>query len=158
MAAEQFIRIVVPGSIIETTDQFLSLSTREQVEVVVYWSGRREANGLYVRKAWFPRQTCSPYSFTVDAEALFELNIGLYRLGHELIGQVHTHPSEAFHSEADDENAVSLRSGTISIVVPEFGLFSVSDIGHAHYYERRQDVWVKLSPSALADRVEFLSE
>ena len=149
--------LIVPKSIVETTDRYLSVSREEGVEVVVYWSGRQEANGLVVRKVWFPAQSSSPYSFAVGSKALFELNIGMYRLGHELVGQVHTHPSDAFHSEADDENAVCLQSGAISAVVPGFGQYSVSDVHHTLIFERRGRHWVELSPPEVAARVRFLS-
>lgn len=157
MPTHRFPPVLLPRSIVETTDKYLSISREEGVEVVVYWSGKKEASGLVVRKVWFPAQTSSPRSFAVGQDALFELNFGLYRLGHELVGQVHTHPSIAFHSETDDENAVSLQSGAISAVVPSFGLYSVSDLDHTLFFERRSHSWVELSSANLAARVKFIN-
>lgn len=157
MPTHRFPPLLVPKSVIETTDRYLSVSREEEVEVVVYWSGRKEEYGLVVLKVWFPAQTSGPYSFVVGSEALFELNVGLYKLGHVLLGQVHTHPSAAFHSEADDEHAVSMQSGAISAVVPAFGMHSVADVEHTVFFERRGDIWAELSPADVASRVRFLS-
>jgi hypothetical protein len=38
-----------------------------------------------------------------------------------LIAQVHSHPNEAYHSEADDEYAIVTAEGGLSFVVPNFG-------------------------------------
>jgi len=38
-----------------------------------------------------------------------------------LIAQVHSHPTEAYHSEADDRFAIVTAEGGLSLVVPNFG-------------------------------------
>ena len=38
------------------------------------------------------------------------------------VARIHSHPAEAFHSAADDENPVLTHEGALSIVAPFFGL------------------------------------
>lgn len=96
-------------------------------EVLVLWLG--EVNELEgkarVVNVFVPKQ--KPISsedgigYFVDSQALFHLNRTLSESGLRLIAQVHSHPHEAYHSEADDRYAIITEDGGLSIVVPEFG-------------------------------------
>lgn len=96
-------------------------------EVLVLWLGEINAADGYAKviQAYVPKQ--NPISsedgvgYFVDSEALFKLNRGLSETGLRLIAQVHSHPHEAYHSEADDRYAIVTENGGLSIVVPEFG-------------------------------------
>ena len=45
----------------------------------------------------------------------------LHRSGLLLLAQVHSHPGEAYHSEADDRYAIVTAEGGYSLVAPDFG-------------------------------------
>lgn len=51
----------------------------------------------------------------------------------QVVGQVHTHPRQAFHSEGDDEGAHIAYYGYISIVLPHYGEGLLSFNGAAFF-------------------------
>src|SRR5439155_4903701 len=77
--------------------------------------------------------------YFVSGETLFELNRHLSESGLRLIAQVHSHPQEAFHSEADDRYAIVTTEGGLSLVVPNFGHASADPVSWAVYRLHGQD-------------------
>lgn len=59
--------------------------------------------------------------YFLEAETLFDLNVYLSNKQLRLIAQVHSHPTEAYHSAADDRYAIATAVGSFSVVVPDFG-------------------------------------
>jgi len=57
---------------------------------------------------------------TIEGEDLFALNRACFEHEELLAGQIHAHPSDAYHSGADDELALVQLPGGLSIVVPDF--------------------------------------
>jgi len=94
-------------------------------EGLVLWTGRILQSEAYVSDIYVPDQhpikSESGLGYFVDAEGLFKLNQELSNSGYRLIAQVHSHPSEAYHSEADDRYAIVTVNGGLSFVVPDFG-------------------------------------
>ena len=96
-------------------------------ELLVLWLGETESQGgiANVRTAFIPKQKPiageEGVGYFITGETLFHLNRGLAETGLRLIAQVHSHPTEAFHSEADDRYAIVTANGGFSLVVPNFG-------------------------------------
>lgn len=96
-------------------------------EVLVLWVGDIEPNTgkAHVVQAFVPKQKAisneDGVGYFVNSETLFELNRDLSETGLRLIAQVHSHPREAYHSEADDRYAIVTAEGGLSLVVPNFG-------------------------------------
>jgi hypothetical protein len=96
-------------------------------ELLVLWLGEIDASGSVgkVVQAFVPKQ--NPISsedgvgYFVDGQTLFKLNRDLSQTGLRLIAQVHSHPTEAYHSHADDRYAIVTVEGGLSLVVPDFG-------------------------------------
>lgn len=97
---------------------------------MVWRPGRRH---LPVRTVTAPEQrairTGGGVCVVLEGAALHRLNVWLHKNGERLIAQVHSHPTEAFHSSMDDDYAVVTAAGSLSLVVPDFASrpFSVSD-------------------------------
>lgn len=76
------------------------------------------------RRVLVPEQTCysSPAGLLVKikGEAIFELNRRCYEREEILAGQIHAHPTNAYHSSADDQLSLIRLPGGLSIVVPYF--------------------------------------
>lgn len=87
-------------------------------------------DALEFQRAIAPSQICHRTAegllVTIDGEALFELNRACHRAGEIIAGQVHGHPTDAYHSGADDLLAMTRLPGALSIVVPDFGRGSPS--------------------------------
>lgn len=62
----------------------------------------------------------------------------------QIVGQVHTHPQEAFHSAGDEEGANIRYNGFISIVIPDYGDHLPARTGWAVYRFRESGGWQPL--------------
>jgi proteasome lid subunit RPN8/RPN11 len=67
-----------------------------------------------------PQQEAEEDYFRIPPDSMIEFTNHLRRRRLVLLAQVHSHPREAFHSNADDRWAVVRHEGALSIVVPEF--------------------------------------
>jgi hypothetical protein len=101
------------------------------------------------RRAYVPEQTC--YSgpdgllVKIDGDAIFELNRSCFERDEILAGQIHAHPTNAYHSPADDQLALIKLPGGLSIVVPHFASgrlrprgWSVNQLGEDGVWRRRR--------------------
>ena len=128
-------------------------------ELLILWLGEiDEATGIgHVREAFVPDQepitSEDGVGYFVRGNTLFELNKALSVSGLRLIAQVHSHPREAFHSEADDRYAIVTAEGGLSLVVPNFGASGDSPTDWA-IYRLTSRAWIQLP----ADEVELLFE
>ena len=68
-----------------------------------------------------PKQVAGSAHFSIPLEERLRIIEEINEVGEFILVQVHTHPREAFHSEADDRRAVTKHLHAISIVVPHFG-------------------------------------
>jgi hypothetical protein len=118
-------------------------------EVLVLWLGHIDSGtgSADVVEAFVPAQ--KPISsengvgYFVSGETLFQINRALSETGLRLIAQVHSHPQEAYHSEADDRYAIVTFNGGLSLVVPNFGHAPPDPTSWAIYRLHDQD-WLEL--------------
>jgi hypothetical protein len=79
---------------------------------------------IVLRRALIPEQTChhTPEGLlvTIEGDAIFALSRRCHELGEMLVGQIHAHPTDAYHSGADDQLALVRLPGSLSIVVADF--------------------------------------
>jgi proteasome lid subunit RPN8/RPN11 len=68
--------------------------------------------------------------------------------GLQVVGQIHTHPGQAYHSDGDIDGARIAYNGFISIVVPDYGRHLPSLVGAAAYFYRSK-AFLKLQVSAI---------
>jgi hypothetical protein len=123
---------------------------------MVLWAGQVEGSVCRVVQALFPRQTTwktnAGLCVEVDGNELFNVNRALYSARQVLVAQVHTHPTEAFHSQTDDRYCIATTAGALSIVVPSFGRFGLFGPG-VKAYRLHAGAWRLLS-APLASIVE----
>ena len=132
-------------------------------EVLVLWLGETDPiNGhAVVDQAYVPRQ--KPISsedgvgYFVAGETLFQLNRDLSETGLRLIAQVHSHPCEAYHSEADDRYAIVTAQGGLSLVVPNFGHAPADPNSWAVYRLNGQD-WLEVDNKEVASLFEVIND
>lgn len=118
---------VVPLELVDQTLEPLQEAGRRGYEAFVLWGGRLTGDDrrFEFASAYFPEQTTSRGEdgllITVDGEALFRVNRAFYDRGLTLAGQIHSHPTDAYHSDTDDSYPLVTLIGGLSGVVPDFG-------------------------------------
>jgi hypothetical protein len=155
---EAITRFVVPASVVRQTDSQLRAAGRTRSECFVLWSGMRERNTFRIRTSHVPRQTAYRFSdglcVRVEGDELHRLNVWLFEHGQQLAVQVHSHPTEAYHSETDDTYPIVTVRGGFSLVVPNFGRTGLHGSGVA-YYRLGISGWDELSLDEAKRIIEF---
>lgn len=88
------------------------------------WVGTQTGPEFRVSRTLIPKQrhirNDDGVCVVIDADELHRLNVLLYKEGLTLLGQIHSHPGRAYHSETDDRYAIATTVGCLSLVVPDF--------------------------------------
>jgi hypothetical protein len=151
-------RFIVPPDIASETDVRLRAAGQQGVECFVLWSGVRAGDTFVVRTLHVPEQTAyklrSGLCVRVEADALHRLNVWLYEHGEQLAVQVHTHPTDAFHSDTDDAYPMVTARGGLSIVVPDFAERGVRGPGVASFRLGPQG-WDELDTAVVNRLISF---
>lgn len=147
--------LVVSQQIIEQTYNHFRAYGERGLEGFVLWNGTIGADELAsVKEAYIPLQhsinTAYGLSVTIPGEALHKLNVHLHSSSLKLLAQVHSHPSEAYHSTVDDFYPVTTQVGSFSIVVPHFGRVPFSSENCAIYRLTATNQWVQLTKDQIA--------
>jgi hypothetical protein len=146
----------IPQRVLEQTREFLRERGERGVEGVVLWLGEivDDETGS-VLAAYIPEQIAHRSELGVAVEVTQE---GLTRLigglpeGVFVLIRVHSHPSDAFHSDLDDDNMLISHANAISIVVPDFARDPIV-VEHCSVNELRHDAgWVELDPAEVRAR------
>jgi hypothetical protein len=124
---------IVEHAVLAETIGFLRHVGFKGCEGFVLWSGRTDAPGAFrVKRAIVPDQramvTDQGLLVVVDGDALFRVNKFAYEQGETLCGQVHSHPTDAYHSSTDDDYPLVTLQGSLSVVIPDFAAHAPGDI------------------------------
>jgi len=140
--------VTVDRGVIDSTMQALRDFGARSSEGLVLWLGYIETGRARVIKALVPHQKSlsseNGIGYFVTGETLFNLNRALAETGLRLIAQVHSHPEEAYHSDADDRYAIVTANGGFSLVVPNFGQAPPNPASWAVYRLSEGD-WTELA-------------
>jgi proteasome lid subunit RPN8/RPN11 len=151
-----------PRAVIDATQGHLRASGRRGLEGMALWAGHIEGDQFLVREAIIPLQqghrTEHGLAVSVPGEELHRINMYLHRQGLRLVAQIHSHPTEAYHSDTDDRFAIATALGCLSIVIPDFAVrpFSLDDcaayrLSKRPWWHGSKSVWWRqLSPVELA--------
>lgn len=152
--------IHVPRDVIEAVHQHLRDAGSMLCEGVAFWAGTVVETVFEVQAALVPAQigsrTEGGVAVTVTGDELFRMNVWLHKNRMTVVAQLHSHPSEAYHSETDDDFSIMTQSGGLSIVVPDFarGPFSLKTA--AVYRLDHRGRWGELDPSEAARLIKIL--
>jgi len=89
-------------------------------EKVILWLGKRGTSEYVVDDIFTPIQITDEDFFRIPEEGMNQLMSHLRNVRKMIVAQIHTHPREAFHSNADDRWAIVRHAGAYSLVLPEF--------------------------------------
>lgn len=146
-------RFVIPRSVLGTTIGFLREAGRKGNEAFVLWSGLAAGSSdFHFTRAILPIQNPQATRYglmvTVEGDELFRINKEAYERGETLGAQVHSHPTEAFHSDTDDRFPLVTLVGALSLVIPNFAGRAPSDIDEWAWYRLSDDVrWIPVDDS-----------
>jgi hypothetical protein len=146
-------RIGVPATLLDTTIAGLSLG--RDCEMLCYWIGAAlppDAQGrtrAHVISVAFPRIISGYDYFRVADGQVAQITERCARSSLWVIAQVHTHPTDEPHSEADECGPVSHRAGFVSVVLPFFAQFStVRDPHWRTHVLGQHGAWSEVDPDS----------
>lgn len=132
-------RFVIAPSLLDETIDVLADAGRHGHEAFVLWGGvLPDPSTVTFTSVIVPEQT--PHRtpdgllVTVDGPALFAAGREAYARGEMLAGQVHSHPTDAYHSDVDDHYPLVTQLGSLSVVLPDFAVGGRRDIARWAWY------------------------
>lgn len=148
----------IPIALIQQTIAFLRSVGEDGLEGFALWSGRRlEAEQFLFSSCIIPEQnamvTSSGLLVTVEGLTLFNVNKLVHERGETLAAQVHSHPTEAYHSDTDDTYPLVTILGGLSIVIPDFARNAPEDLDRWAWY--RLSKRAKWEPASKSTTVEI---
>lgn len=143
-------RVLVPRELLLAAHSHLAAVGRKEMECVVLWTGVLDGKIFRVLEILAPAQTAlrseAGVCVRVEGAELHRLNVRLYEKQHRLFGQVHTHPTTAYHSETDDAFPMVTTVGGISLVVPDYAAAPFNLDDYACYRLSAAATWEELTP------------
>jgi len=150
----------VPRSLALDAHAHLQRVGMQGLEGFALWAGVREADTFDVRATLIPKQVGLRLEHgvcvTVGAEELHRLNVWLYEHQMTLVAQLHSHPTDAYHSDTDDVYPIATTIGSLSIVVPDFARQPFSLARCAVYRLMLRSGWTRLSTAEASQLVSIV--
>jgi len=112
--------ILIPRLGISQTIKVLQRSGQRRHEGIVFWLGRRAADRIEIVEVYEPAHEAKADFFHIPPHSMQDVQAELRSKRLMIAAQVHSHPMEAFHSQADDTWAVIRHVDAVSIVLPYF--------------------------------------
>lgn len=128
---------ILPASLPEMTVQVLRAEGTFRVESLVFWAGYVNGSTAVVTQIFVPKGDGvfqHRLQHRIDEKIIAAIGELLDPPRLVLLGQVHTHEHDAFHSPADDKFSLDT-PGFLSVVLPEFGRGESSDWQRWAFYE-----------------------
>jgi proteasome lid subunit RPN8/RPN11 len=143
-------RLVISQTCIDALAACLAPEIRSGHEGIVYLLGQTDGTTTVVLAAIRPEARVTRGSFMVGAPAMAKVVRAAVDLGLQVVGQVHTHPGDAYHSGGDDDGARIAFTGYASIVLPDYGRHLPSLKKAATFFYRAGNGFVALDDSCVA--------
>lgn len=152
--------IFFPKELVEDVYQKIQETGADGYERLALCAGMKMGKAFKITHVLYPRQylqkTALGVSFYVDGDELERIGDWLFENQLSLIAQIHSHPDEAYHSEADDNYAIITKAGGLSIVVPHFGN-SESYFEKSAFYRLYPDTgWIELSKEQILNLLQLI--
>lgn len=144
----QINKVILPREIIEEIFDFLRTVGDDGYEAVGLFTGRSNNSKFNIMQVYIPKQytykTDQGLMYKVDGDELNILYDWLFDHQQSLFAQIHTHPTHAYHSEADDRNCIVTKTGGLSIVIPNFARDAINIDNWAVYRLVKGKGWKEL--------------
>ena len=142
----------IPSEVMKVTERFLQERGRRGSEGLVLWAGREVSHRrLAITRYLIPQQEASALHFDVPEEEMKRILSELTKAGERLLVQIHSHPRDAFMSEADIRSPVVSHRGALSIVVPNYRSLQFRTLADAKVFiYRAYGDWPELDSTDLS--------
>ncbi|MGH3147146.1 MAG: Mov34/MPN/PAD-1 family protein [Rubrobacter sp.] len=126
-------KIRVPRKLALEAHLHLRQAGEHDMEGFALWAGVHRDEEFLVTQTAIPAQEGlvleDGVCVAVGGEELHRINVWLFEEELALIAQLHSHPTEAYHSVTDDAFPIATTVGALSLVVPFFAReeFSLAD-------------------------------
>jgi len=143
-------RVVVPAACADAVQAHLRAVGRDGYEGLALWAGVQNGDLFRVSRTIIPEQqhvrNSDGVCVIIGAAELHRLNVTLYKEKLALLGQIHSHPGRAYHSDTDDRYAIATTVGCLSLVVPDFARAPFAISRCASYRLDGRGRWMELRP------------
>jgi len=141
-------RVAITASCRDALQISLAPEITQRHEGIIYLLGQTDGYTSLIVTAFRPRATTTRGSFHVEETAMRPVVEAATAAGLQVVGQLHTHPREAYHSAGDETGALIRFNGFVSIVLPHYGTQLPSLDGAAVYMFSTSDHrFVQLGPT-----------
>ncbi|MBK79593.1 MAG: hypothetical protein CMQ43_01565 [Gammaproteobacteria bacterium] len=140
-------QLLFTDSCVAALQECLLPEIQKRHEGIAYLAGRTDGGVTIAIAAMRPKAQTTPGSFNVTAAAMAPIVRAAASRGLQVVGQVHTHPREAFHSGGDEEGARIAYTGYVSLVLPDYGGHLPGFDGAAVYLFRAGLGFVQVEPA-----------
>lgn len=149
----RIVRFAFQAACLEEVEAFLRKQGKNEREGLVLVSGSlAKDSAIVVDRVHVPEQDASAFHVQVMPNAMLRIHHELLGQERLLVGQIHTHPGEAFHSKVDREDTTLTQPGTFSIVVPDFAARGLKGWPECAVYRRLAEGWSRpLDADAMQD-------
>lgn len=134
--------------VLDQTHDVLRKYGQHGYEGLVLWVGSVRGTVARVEQVVVPEQNPirneSGVGYFVEAPVLFKLSKHLESSKLRLLAQVHSHPTDAYHSDTDDRYAIVTENGGFSLVVPDFAVRPMK-LDECAIYRLRGGRWDELT-------------
>lgn len=117
-------QLLIPRHVIQDTVAFLRQAGQLGDEGKVFWLGTVEDEvSAHITSAYIPEQIAHRSILGVAIEVPQRAHLALLsalKPGEFLLAKVHSHPGDAYLSDADEANPTFRHEGAFSIIVPDF--------------------------------------
>ncbi len=113
--------LILTESCVAALRDCLGPEIRNGHEGITYLAGRTDGTTTLAIAAMRPEAETTRGSFNVTAPAIAQIVRAAASRGLQVVGQVHTHPRQAYHSDGDEEGARIAYTGYVSLVLPDYG-------------------------------------
>jgi proteasome lid subunit RPN8/RPN11 len=114
-------RLILTQGCVIALRSCLEPEIRKGHEGISYLAGRSDGTTSLAVACMRPEAITTPGSFNVTAPSMARIVRTAVCQGLQVVGQVHTHPRLAYHSDGDEEGARIAYTGYVSIVLPDYG-------------------------------------
>lgn len=144
-------RFLFTRACLAEVEDFLRAKGSEDEEGLALVAGTpKTPSEILIDRAYFPAQDSSTFHVQVLENGMLDVHNDLLGQERLLVGQIHTHPCRAFHSDVDDEDTTLTQPGSFSIVVPLFADLGLRGWLGCAVYRRTIVGWTpRLDPDAI---------